>query len=166
MNSRKILIFYASLFQSIYFALGGWNPIKLYCYRCVSTHPGCGTPFNWLWYWGEICPEANDKCVKLIERKGAETVITRECLSSLRSVRTDIPADHYEGCRPAATDVRLAHYVNNSIKELDVKRDYYDETTWCFCYFDNRCNSGSSNVAGFGLILAAFIWYLHVYCGI
>jgi len=52
----------------------------------------------------------------------AETIITRECLSSLRSVRTDIPADHYEGCRPAAKDVRLAHYVNNSIKELDIKR--------------------------------------------
>jgi hypothetical protein len=52
----------------------------------------------------------------------AETIITRECLSSLRGVRTDIPADHYEGCRPAAKDVRLAHYVNNSIKELDIKR--------------------------------------------
>jgi hypothetical protein len=52
----------------------------------------------------------------------AETIITRECLSSLRSVRTDIPADHYEGCRPAAKDVRLAHYVNNSIKELDIRR--------------------------------------------
>lgn len=52
----------------------------------------------------------------------AETIITRECLSSLRSVRTDIPADHYEGCRPAAKDVRLAHYVNNTIKELDIKR--------------------------------------------
>jgi len=52
----------------------------------------------------------------------AETIITRECLSSLRAVRTDIPADHYEGCRPAAKDVRLAHYVNNSIKELDIKR--------------------------------------------
>ncbi|KAJ9584168.1 hypothetical protein L9F63_021465, partial [Diploptera punctata] len=118
----------------------GWNPFRLYCYRCVSTHPGCGTPFNWLWYWGEICPEADDKCVKIIERKGAEHIITRECLSSLRGVRTDIPADHYEGCRPAAKDVRLAHYVNNSIKELDIKRDHYDETTWCFCYFDNRCN--------------------------
>jgi hypothetical protein len=52
----------------------------------------------------------------------AETIITRECLSSLRAVRSDIPADHYEGCRPAAKDVRLAHYVNNSIKELDIKR--------------------------------------------
>lgn len=51
-----------------------------------------------------------------------EQVITRDCLSSLQSFRTDIPADHYEGCRPAARDVKLANYVNNSIKELDVYR--------------------------------------------
>lgn len=133
-----------------------WSPFSLYCYRCVSTHPGCGTPFNWLWYWGEVCPEADDRCVKIIERKGVETVITRECLSSLRSVRTDIPEDHYEGCRPAAHDVRLAHYVNNSIKELDVKRNHYDETTWCFCYFDNRCNGSSSIVVSLPLIVFLF----------
>lgn len=59
----------------------------------------------------------------------AETIITRECLSSLRSVRTDIPADHYEGCRPAAKDVRLAHYVNNSIKELDIRRYAFISST-------------------------------------
>lgn len=74
----------------------------------------------------------------------AETIITRECLSSVRSFRTDIPADRYEGCRPAAKDVRLGHYVNNTIPQLDVHRDYYDEVTWCFCYFDHRCNSGST----------------------
>lgn len=74
----------------------------------------------------------------------AETIITRECLSSVRSFRTDMPADHYEGCRPAAKDFRLGHYVNNSIHQLDIHRDYYDEVTWCFCYFDNRCNSASS----------------------
>lgn len=51
----------------------------------------------------------------------ANEFLTRECLSSL-TFRSDIPADHYEGCRPAATDVRLGHYVNNSIKELDVHR--------------------------------------------
>jgi len=36
---------------------------SLYCYRCNSNHPGCGTPLNWLWYWGETCPEYDDKCV-------------------------------------------------------------------------------------------------------
>lgn len=51
----------------------------------------------------------------------ADEIITRECLSSL-TFRSDIPADHYEGCRPAAKDVRLGHYVNNSIKEIDVHR--------------------------------------------
>lgn len=43
---------------------------SLLCYRCNSNHPGCGTPLNWLWYWGESCPEYDDKCVKIIERKG------------------------------------------------------------------------------------------------
>ncbi|XP_075234356.1 QVR superfamily protein crim [Lycorma delicatula] len=126
----------------------------LYCYQCISTHPGCGTQFNWWLYWSQACPEVDDTCVKIIERKGAEEIITRDCLSSLRAVRTDIPADHYEGCRPAAHDVRLAHYVNNSIKELDIKRNHYDSVTWCFCYFDNRCNSATSLFAmNSGLVL-------------
>lgn len=49
-------------------------------------------------------------------------MITRDCLSNFKPFRTDIPADTYEGCRPAAKDVNLANYVNNSIKEIDVKR--------------------------------------------
>lgn len=52
----------------------------------------------------------------------ADVMITRGCLSSIKGLRTDIPADHYEGCRPAALDVKLGHYVNNSIKELDIHR--------------------------------------------
>ncbi|KAF7284101.1 QVR superfamily protein crim isoform X1 [Rhynchophorus ferrugineus] len=118
--------------------------ISLWCYECVSTQPGCGTPFNWLYHWTKVCPEENDVCVKIIEQRSDETLITRSCLSSLRGIRTDIPADHYEGCRPAAVDVHLANYVNNSIKELDIYRNYYDNTTWCFCFLDQRCNSGVS----------------------
>lgn len=116
----------------------------LYCYQCISTHPGCGTPFEWLWHWSQACPEVDDKCVKLIERRGATEVITRDCLSSFKSIRTDIPADHYEGCRPATVDVKLANYVNNTIKELDIKKNYYDQTTWCFCFLDNRCNGATT----------------------
>lgn len=52
----------------------------------------------------------------------AEEVITRDCLSSVKGIRTDIPADHYEGCRASTVDVKLANYVNNTIKELDIKR--------------------------------------------
>ncbi|KAI4457581.1 atilla isoform b-related-related [Holotrichia oblita] len=94
----------------------------LWCYQCVSNEPGCGREFNWWWHWTKICPEDDDICVKIIERKDSQEVITRACLSTIRGYRTDIPADHYEGCRTAPIDYQLGHYVNNSIKELDVHR--------------------------------------------
>ncbi|XP_050296465.1 uncharacterized protein LOC126736244 [Anthonomus grandis grandis] len=133
----------------------------IWCYQCVSTQPGCGTPFNWLWHWTKVCPENDDVCVKIIEKRAGETVITRDCLSSMRAVRTDIPADHYEGCRPAAVDLKLGNYVNNSIKELDIYRKYYDNTTWCFCFLDHRCNGSkgltySTPLFVFSLLLTMF----------
>uniref|UniRef100_A0A1A9X0B1 Uncharacterized protein n=1 Tax=Glossina brevipalpis TaxID=37001 RepID=A0A1A9X0B1_9MUSC len=115
--------------------------LATWCYRCTSSTPGCGEDFNWhgIGYLGEPCPENEDICVKIIERRGAKEIITRDCLSTL-TFRTDIPADKYEGCRPAANDVRLAHYVHHNIKEHDVKRDYYSNVTFCFCFLDHRCN--------------------------
>lgn len=87
-------------------------------------------------------------------------VITRDCLSSFRGIRTDIPADRYEGCRPAAKDQKLGHYVNNSIIEQDIHRNYYDEVTWCMCYFDNRCNGASNFILSAVLfVLMPFFWY-------
>lgn len=52
----------------------------------------------------------------------ANEIITRDCLSSIKAIRTDIPADQYEGCRASSFDPKLANYVNNSIKQLDIKR--------------------------------------------
>ncbi|GAB0097023.1 Protein quiver [Sergentomyia squamirostris] len=118
--------------------------LAIWCYRCTSATPGCGLyDFNWkgIGYLGEACPEDDDICMKVIERKGASETVIRDCFSSLRAYRTDIPADRYEGCRTAAHDVRLGHYVNNSIKQLDVHREHFDSTTFCFCFLDHRCNS-------------------------
>nr|CAG4638838.1 EOG090X0I2F [Cyclestheria hislopi] len=131
----------------------------LWCYRCVSTHPGCGSVFDWRWYWSYTCPKANDKCVKIIETKGADTVITRDCLSSLQGIRRDIPADTYEGCRPAAEDVRLAQYVFNDIQELDIRRNYYDNTTFCFCDFDHFCNAAGHPTLSLNLVLLLVLLY-------
>ncbi|XP_067648493.1 UPAR/Ly6 domain-containing protein crim [Eurosta solidaginis] len=127
----------------------------IWCYRCTSSTPGCGEKFNWrgIGFLGEQCPETNDICVKLIEKRGAQEAITRDCLSSL-SFRTDIPADKYEGCRLAAKDVRLANYVNHTIKEHDVKRDYFNDVTFCFCFLDHRCNGvdGISRISSIAMV--------------
>jgi len=108
----------------------------------------------------------------------AEERITRDCLSSLKGFRTDIPADKYEGCRKSSLDVKLGHYVNNSIPELDIKRyvfkvntklyiliilnicrNYYDSTTWCFCYFDHWCNSANMSTSSNLLIVLISIYF-------
>ncbi|XP_050672720.1 uncharacterized protein LOC126970673 isoform X2 [Leptidea sinapis] len=131
----------------ILFAFSAFVPesLAIWCYQCTSAIPGCTEPFNWrgIGYLGNPCPDSEDICVKLIERKGAEKVITRDCLSNFKAFRTDIPADTYEGCRAAAKDVNLANYVNNTVKEIDISRKWYDETTWCFCFLDHRCNDAS-----------------------
>ncbi|EDX10120.1 uncharacterized protein LOC6737703 [Drosophila simulans] len=127
----------------------------IWCYRCTSATPGCAEKFNWrgIGFLGEHCPEPDDICVKVTERRGARETITRDCLSAL-SFRKDIPADKYEGCRPAAHDEKLANYVNHTIKEHDVRRDYYTDTTFCFCFLDHRCNgaSGLQTSAVIGLL--------------
>ncbi|CAG9792096.1 unnamed protein product [Diatraea saccharalis] len=129
--------------------------LAIWCYQCTAATPGCTEPFNWrgVGYLGNPCPDRDDVCIKLIEVKGAQRVITRDCLSNFKAFRTDIPADTYEGCRPAAKDVNLANYVNNTIKELDIKRDWYDETIWCFCFLDHRCNSASASRTSMALLI-------------
>lgn len=149
--------------------------MAIWCYRCNSATPGCSDNFNWrgIGYLGEPCPEDDDICVKVVERKGgklifgsmtqcdrtnlflASEIITRDCLSSLVPYRTDIPADKYEGCRHGTLDPKLANYVNNSIKEINVKRDYFDSTTFCFCFLDHRCNGSSTLTRSLALLIAA-----------
>lgn len=50
--------------------------MAIWCYRCNSATPGCSDNFNWrgIGYLGEPCPEDDDICVKVIERKGGKKI--------------------------------------------------------------------------------------------
>jgi len=135
---------------------------NLWCYSCVSSQPGCEEFYvNWFIHRAITCPREDDKCVKIIERKGADVQVTRDCLSNLIGYRKDIPADQYEGCRTAAAQPKVAVYVENTVKELDLKRDYWSDTTYCFCEFDEWCNSAfTSNASLLLLTLSAMIGYI------
>lgn len=75
-------------------------------------------------------------------------------MSTLVPYRTDIPADKYEGCRQGTYDPKLANYVNNSIKEINVHRNYFDSTVFCFCFLDHRCNgSPTLNISKMSLFI-------------
>ncbi|CAB4063447.1 unnamed protein product [Lepeophtheirus salmonis] len=109
------------------------------CYQCVGTQPGCGLyDFDAKWQW--------------------DFMVIRDCLSNIEGLRLDIPADKYEGCRSASRDVKLGQYTFNRIKQLDVKRDYYQNVTWCFCDFDHWCNSALPSCQSFfGLVFLPLI---------
>lgn len=137
---------------------------SLWCYQCVSSHPGCGLyDFDWRYYWSHYCHDANNKCVKLIEQKGVDIKVTRDCLSNLEGHRRDIPADRYEGCRPAAKDPLIGQYIFPSIAEIDHKREYYTNVTFCFCDFDERCNSASVSVVSAFLSACLVLAHLAVW---
>lgn len=110
-------------FLNTFFAISGITATEAiqFCYSCVSTQPGCAH-FRYDWHWGIPCPRIDDVCVKLIEQTRSEVIVTRGCLSHFEGHRVDIPADKYEGCRPASKDTKLGQFTFNRIKELDTKR--------------------------------------------
>jgi len=137
---------------------------NLWCYSCVSSQPGCTeSGVNWLTHSGITCRKEDDKCVKIIDRKGSDVTITRDCLSNLVGMRQDIPADHFEGCRSRASIPKLGVFVFNEVKELDLKKEYFDGTTYCFCQNDEWCNHGSTATINLMAIVCAFIFLVLFY---
>lgn len=70
----------------------------------------------------------------------ADTRVIRDCLSGVMPHRDDVPADHFEGCRPASSMPNQAVYVDNAISELSIRADADLNVTYCFCEFDQWCN--------------------------
>lgn len=130
---------------------------NLWCYSCVSSQPGCDDRgVDWLIHSAITCPKAEDKCVKIIERNQDEVQITRDCLSNLIGQRPDLPEDSYEGCRPAAKP-NIAVYVQNGVDQLNLKRDYYKEVEFCYCEFDEWCNSATALATSWSQVLIVTI---------
>ncbi|ELT89870.1 hypothetical protein CAPTEDRAFT_223746 [Capitella teleta] len=113
--------------------------LSLQCYRCHSSQPGCGKELNIrLQHW-HSCPNVGDGggenfCVKVIERKGSEISILRECLMTLRyntGHREKMPTIQRHGyCEPARN--------NDPWNMVDTDQQY------CFCNDWNGCNTASS----------------------
>lgn len=62
--------FILSFFLSFFLHTAQGN---LWCYSCVSSQPGCEEySVNWLIHHAITCPREDDKCVKIIERRGGE----------------------------------------------------------------------------------------------
>ncbi|GFT52587.1 hypothetical protein NPIL_268241 [Nephila pilipes] len=138
----------------------------LWCYSCVSSQPGCEEFYvNWWIHRAITCPRDDDKCVKIIERKGVDKFITRDCLSNLEGQKKDIPADKYDGCRKAAEQPKLAVYVENPITQLEITNQYWDEVTYCFCEFDQWCNDGQClSINKYMLLILLFIYTYFIRC--
>lgn len=112
---------------------------SLQCYRCHSSQPGCGKELNirlQKWY---TCPSlgtgsGENFCVKVIEKRGSEDHITRECLQTLR---------HNTGHREKLPTVQRHGYCT-AARQDDPWAPIDERNIYCFCNDWNGCNSADT----------------------
>lgn len=73
-NTSWRLVIIDMYFKINYVIIIKFLGLAIWCYRCTSATPGCGENFNWkgIGYLGDACPEDDDFCVKITERKGGK----------------------------------------------------------------------------------------------
>ena len=111
------------------------------CYRCVSSQPGCGKELNIRLQRRHSCPGTGtyggeNFCVKVVEKVGSDTVITRDCLMTLR---------HSTRHREKLPTVQRQNYCYPG-RNNDPKNPYDNTKMFCFCNDWNGCNSSPGQI--------------------
>jgi len=132
--------------------------VALYCYRCVSTQPGCGKELSIRLERWHSCPDTGpyggeNFCVKIIETFGSDTIITRECLSTLR---------HSERHREKLPTVQRQNYCQPG-RNNDPKHPYDSTKVFCFCNDRDGCNAAAKVFISYPLALIATITAIWVH---
>lgn len=124
---------------------------NVWCYSCVSMQPGCDEFYvDWrvsarrcldtinlidsdssfaLQKHGNGITKLKNELIQKPSHHRKRTLVTRDCLSNSVGLRSNIPANTFEGCYPREQRHQRAG-----------PRDYYDTVNYCFCGLDNWCN--------------------------
>lgn len=116
----------------------------LQCYKCVSTQPGCGKELSIRTQRWVSCPDVGpfggeNFCVKVIEFRGSNMVLTRDCLMTMR---------HSERHREKIPTVQRQNYCLPG-RNNDPNHPTDNNMVFCFCNDRDGCNGahGINNIS-------------------
>jgi hypothetical protein len=129
----------------------------LQCYRCVSTQPGCGKELSIRLQRWWSCPDpgpfgGENFCVKVIEQINSNTVITRECLMTMR---------YSERHREKLPTVQRQNYCQPG-RNNDPAHPYDQTKVFCFCNDRDGCNTAtrSHKIGSISVLLSGIAVFL------